>query len=174
MRAYAVSGATSGLSSYHTGGDTFEVLTVTITIPTNATNITLAVKFDASTTAYLDNATAVIGSTAQTYYPLHPADEWERAQRYYEVHGGLAGAPGWPIFTAYTPSTDQPRFVVTFAVRKAVVPTVTVNGTWTGPALTIESPNEAGYAARFTGTAATFNQTYTNSADDTITAEANP
>jgi hypothetical protein len=114
-------------SSFHSGGGAYETLTASGTVPSDATNVIVAVYFAASCTAYLDNAMLVVGSQYADYAPMHPADDLARCLRYYEVvgvgssylHAGWAGAAGEAIGA---PNRWQ--------VSKAVVPTVTKVGTW--------------------------------------------
>ena len=119
-------GGTTTLSGFHTGGGTYETLSVSVAVPTDATTLTAEVTFAVSCTAYLDNATLIIGSTAQTYYPLTPSEEWGRCQRYYELHTAALGY-SFAAGDAVTYHTLR----LTWMTRKAVAPTVTKNGTWT-------------------------------------------
>lgn len=166
-------------SSYHTGAAAFQSLDASHIIAAGATSVTVEVSFDASVTAYLDNATLVIGSTAQTYYPLHPADEWERCQRYYEVHGFIAGSvtAAGPYILQSPSSAANIGTGVNFMTRKAIAPTMTKAGTWNAtntnqPSATF--PNQTGYRFEATAGAAGGVNVYADSADDLVTAEANP
>jgi hypothetical protein len=77
--------------------------------------------FDASCTAYLDNAMLVVGSQYADYAPMHPADELARCLRYYEVQ--LAGANAY-IASGQSYQATGAVFPLPF-LRKAVQPTVT-------------------------------------------------
>ena|SRR5215831_11363819 len=118
-------------SSYHTGGGSYETLTVTV--PLNSTLagspriIQPAVSFWASCTAYIDNAMLVVGSQAANYVPLHPADDLARCLRYYELLGETTGIAYGCYLAAAGFNVDT---TVTFKARKAVTPTVTKLGSW--------------------------------------------
>lgn len=83
----SVTGWTYG--SYHTGGGSYETLTVTATVAAAAASLAVGIFFAATCSgadsAYLDNAMLVVGSVAATYTPLHPVDEWLRCARYYRT-----------------------------------------------------------------------------------------
>lgn len=82
-------GGTTTYSGYHGNNTNFEELSpASITVPTDATYVEVGVYFAASCTAYLDNAMLVLGSVAADYAPLHPAQEMERCERYFQALGG--------------------------------------------------------------------------------------
>lgn len=170
-------GGTTTLSSFHTGGGAFETLSASVAVPTDATTLTVKVTFAASCTAYLDNATLVIGSTAQTYYPLTPAEEWERCQRYYEVLGG--GGSYIRVDFSANGASDIAQMLI-FATRKAATPTVTKAGTWTlvncaaQPFIGNGNPSVMGYSLGVSTSAAGAGHYNTDSTDDLISSEANP
>jgi hypothetical protein len=124
---YDGTGGSTSYSAFHTGGGAYQTLTLTVTIPANATLVQMAVYFAASCTAYLDNANLVVGSQPANYVPMHPADDLARCQRYYEIvgaggsllHAGWAGAASEAIAS-----------VLRWRAFKAVTPTVTKVGTW--------------------------------------------
>jgi hypothetical protein len=106
-------------SGFHSGGGAYETLTVSnVTLGASALTV-IAFFFAATTTAYLDNVMLVPGSVAANYVPLHPADDYARAQRYYEVHTlsgrTYAGAGGMTL-----------EVQVPVKATMAVVPTVTI------------------------------------------------
>lgn len=120
-------GVSASYSSYHSGGGTYETLTVTQTVATSAASLNLSVAFDASCTAYLDNACLVVGSQAANYVPLHPADDLARCLRYYET---LMNTPLTVSF--YVDATARTFYWINpFKAVKAVAPTITKVGTWT-------------------------------------------
>lgn len=172
-------GGTTTLSSFHTGGGAYETLSVSVAVPADATTLTVKVTFAVSCTAYLDNATLVIGSSAQTYQPLHPAEEWERCQRYYEIKGGQA-ARGVGL-VGYGTNAASYGSAVMYATKKAVIaPTQTKNGTWgvgnvNQPSVATEGDDHA-FWIEAAGNNAAAAQVYffPDSADDNVTAEANP
>ena len=167
--------ASTTYSSYHTGGSTFEDLDVTVTIPTDATDVLVGVQLAATVTAYLDNATLVLGSTAQTYYPLHPEEDMARAQRYYWKTSGVTLFPqvtGNATAGGQTWTTN-----ILFPTPMAVVPTLTKAGTWEVSNMaqpTVDAPSVEGFRLNGTSSAAGFLYSRPDSADDILTAEANP
>lgn len=171
---YAVSGTTTR-SAYHTGSGKYETLTLVSTVPIDAPVAVAGVLLDASCTCYIDNAMLVVGDQPAPYAPLHPADEWERCQRYYEVQGGVAN--GFPRLGGYEAGAATNHQSVGFATRKAVVPVVTKTGTWaTGncgqPG--VASPGIMGYDIYTAVTGAGRFQASPGGADSAIIAEANP
>src|SRR5262245_38938180 len=60
-----VTGVQNG--AYHSGGGQYETITLTYAIAATATALNAAVQFDASCTAYVDNAMLVVGSVAADY-----------------------------------------------------------------------------------------------------------
>jgi hypothetical protein len=116
---------TTTYGSYHSGGGTYETLTITKVIGAGATGINVQVSLEASGTYYIDNAMLVVGGVAADYAPLHPADDLARCQRYYEaVVNGIAGAF---IIRGYGASAAiQIGQSYAYKCSKAVVPTLTV------------------------------------------------
>lgn len=164
-------------SSYHSGSGLYETLSITTTMTATATGQTAYVVFDGNCTAYIDNATLAEGSLPLAYKPLHPAEDLARCLRYYEVQGGVANALATTAPSSGAASNISRGYG--FAARKAVVPTVTKNGTWTvlnttGQPAT-QAPNVDGYGL----TATTINVAgqvgfFCADATCTVTAEANP
>lgn len=177
LRLEDSTGGTYG--SYHTGGGGWETLTVTRTIGATTTMPICYIYMDTNATAYIDNATLVIGSTAQAYYPLHPADEWERCERYYEVSDAVNGTPFWQDYFSAAELHSWGGF---FATKKAAVPTATKSGTWALSGVGAQPVLNPGGIAQGTksfsigctssgaGTGG-FNP---NGTDDILTFEANP
>ena len=162
-------------SPYVVGDGAYHTLTVTFTtVPTNATFVTCGIYFAASCTAYVDNASLVVGSQPANYVPLHPADDLARCLRYYEIIGettneinlyGYQGAGG--AFGTVTP----------FKARKAVSPTVTKNGTWgsvNAGQPTVASSGVGVVSWYAIATAAGQANTNNNAAGANFTVEANP
>jgi hypothetical protein len=114
-------------SGYHSGGGGWETLTVTAALDPTATYCEVVVFFNASCTAYLDNAMLVVGSQAANYVPLHPADDLARCLRYYEVVGALQNEI---VAQAYGVASGAYSVYYGFKARKAITPTFTKNGTW--------------------------------------------
>lgn len=162
-------------STYHPGGSAWQTLTVTVTVPANETGVFVNVLLEASCTAYLDNATLCVGTSALAYAPLHPADELARCLRYYEVHGGANVT--YP-FMAFSSNGASHAIAISpgFAVQKAVVPTITKNGTWGvancgQPA--VDGANRGGYRLYVITVAAGGGNAQPADATCTVVAEAN-
>jgi hypothetical protein len=120
-------GTSWAYGSYHTGGGAYETLTLTRAIGSAATAVNTGVGFDASCVAYLDNAMLVVGSQAANYVPMHPADDFARCLRYYEVVGALQNEI---VFTFYGGAGITTGTLFGFKARKAITPTFTKNATW--------------------------------------------
>jgi len=123
-RLFANDGVAASYSGYHSGNNAYSTLTLTITVSSTAIRLLMGVELDASCTAYLDNATLVVGSQPANYVPLHPADDLARCLRYYQT---LAGT-GYTYFlpgTAY--SAGNAVFVWPLSGRMAVTPTLTTS-----------------------------------------------
>src|SRR5215471_13535582 len=164
-------------SGYHTGDGTYQTLTVTRTIVSNATLVYAEVDFAASSTAYLDNAMLVVGSVAADYAPLHPADDLARCLRYYEITSTGAGQ-GMPCASAYGAAGMAYRMPLSFAAKKSLNPTMTIGpGVWTlsncsTPIISAYSLD--GYALQSTVTALGTFSFAPGAGTATIAAEANP
>jgi hypothetical protein len=114
-------GGTTTLSSFHGTNTNWESLdVVNVTVPADATTITVGIKFYATVVIYADNAMLVNGPTAWPYRYVHPADDMVRCLRYYELAypGNQGLATG-----AFTYEYTLPYMAV-----KPVSPTVTRNG----------------------------------------------
>src|SRR5215469_15263764 len=110
-----------------TTANAYQTLTLTAPIGATATNITLVVDFQASCTAYLDNAMLVVGTQPANYVPLHPADDLARCLRYYEILGSPSSSAAIEIANGqcYGPGNAQ---IALKYVQKPVTPTVTAFG----------------------------------------------
>ncbi len=162
-------------SDYHSGSGQYETLTVTRTIATAATSVQVAVELSATSAAYIDNAMLVVGDSPAPYVPLHPAEEWERCQRYYEVHGGAYASLG--IWGFRSEANSKWEVYQQFAVRKSVTPIVTKVGTWevyNAGQPTADRPSVSGYRLKILSLAAGVMFAHVNSPNDVVTAEANP
>jgi len=121
-------GGTSAYSAYHTGSGGYQTLTVTYSVPTNATYVTAGVQMTAggpAATFYVDNACLVVGSQPANYVPLHPADDLARCLRYYETITGYN-----PMILGYGVAPGAVGYSLFWKAIKPVVPTVTKIGTW--------------------------------------------
>ena len=110
-------------SSYHTGDGTYQTLTLTAPIAATTTAFVVYVFFDASCTAYLDNAMLVVGAVAADYAPLHPADDLARCLRYYETFSNANNDNIWATGLVTTVSAAQ--IPLRYRAIKAVTATVT-------------------------------------------------
>jgi hypothetical protein len=170
-------GSTRSYSAYHTGGSTYQTLTVTgYLVPAGTGNPVLSVEvnFEAAGTYYVDRATLVVGSVAADYAPLHPADDLARCLRYYEIVGGNGGEIGLQGYgVAGTPIGQYVRF----RAQKAVYPTFTKNGTWNAtncgqPALSYGHIGGLSFAVTTTATGNV--NVNDGAANCSFTVEANP
>jgi hypothetical protein len=168
-------GALIASSPYHTGGGTYETLRVTGT-PTagSPTLISVSISFEASCTAYLDNAMVVYGPNAGDYMPMPPADDLERCLRYYQVLGPNATAS--LEVSAYAGAGGTPSETFQYS-PKAVIPTITKVGTWA--VANCSQPTVAGADIdscylTITVTALGIGNTWNGNAGNKITVEANP
>jgi hypothetical protein len=98
-------GGASANSSFHAGNSAYATLSVTATIPNDATFVEPLVAFAASGTAFLDNAMLVVGSQYADYAPMHPADDLARCLRYYQtlkvgarLFATASGQTAWAVF----------------------------------------------------------------------------
>jgi hypothetical protein len=178
VRAFLNDGATQTNGTVHTGGGTYQTLTVTATPAPGQLFFVVGVNFLASCTAYIDNACLVGGSQAANYVPLHPADDLARCLRYYEVIGGVAS--NYPNMFCWM-NTNGALFAQNFGFKaiKAVTPTVTKNGTWTANSCTqptLDSATTHGLRMVSSSTVAGAANCNTCPADatGTITIESNP
>lgn len=179
-------GATRSYGAYHSGGGSYERLSVTVAVPTNATQVQVEISLGASGTFYLDNATLHLGSAPVAYAPLAPAEEWARCWRYYEV---LDATSIYVFGPGYLYSTNG-AFAQVRTWPKAVVPTVTPNAaanfrvvyrnssTAVGNAVAVLNQNRLGFQLNVTvaGTPFTAGEGcyVDNGAAASITVEANP
>jgi hypothetical protein len=118
VRARVDHAVVQNYSTFHTGDNTWQTLTVTTTVGGSTTALYAFIEFDASCTAYIDNAMLVVGSQPADYAPLHPADDLARCLRYYERRADSYLAAG------YMMGATTGEFVVPTAL-KGGTPTVT-------------------------------------------------
>lgn len=104
---------------------------VTLSVVTpyaGTTGLTVGVEMSASGTVYLDNATLVLGPNGTlpiAFAPVHPADDLERCQRYYQEIGGLA-VDGEFVASGYVVSTINCQVIVRYVVEMATTPAITI------------------------------------------------
>jgi hypothetical protein len=61
-------------SGYHNGNGTYQTLSLTVSMATVVTQCSVAIYFSASCTAFIDNATLVLGAAASNYSPAQLPD----------------------------------------------------------------------------------------------------
>src|SRR5579863_3982303 len=79
------------LSSPHPGNNTWQTLSVTVAIPSNAASIWAGFGWDSTvagaspsvSTSYIDSGMLVVGPNPASFVPLHPQIDLVRCQRYY-------------------------------------------------------------------------------------------
>lgn len=161
-------------SGFHSGGGTYETLTITAPIASSATGTVLAIGFGASCTAYVDNACLVVGSQPANYVPMHPADDLARCLRYYETIGTNTF---FPLIGAWQAAGVAYYGTVFYKVPKAVAPVVTKNGTWTvsnSGQPTVLGGDVNGTVLTATATALGYAFFHCQTAGATLTIESNP
>ena len=158
------------------GDDQYHEITVTGTMAANPTELGAYLYVQGTGTFYLGGVWLGFGSVAPSYQALPPREEWDRCQRYYEVHGGVANGPPAMYGTGGVGTTEVVN--VSFLARKAVAPTMVKAGTWTvsncsQPAIS-GNPTMAEFGLATTCTAA--GQYVAVPAGNTcwVSAEANP
>jgi hypothetical protein len=159
-------------SGFHTGGGTYETLSVSGTL-SGSQDAAVQVQFNASCTAYIDNAMLVVGAQYADYAPLHPADDLARCLRYYEITGQTANSL---IFSMNTVNAAVYYWPVFYKAIKPVTPTVTKVGTWTAVGFGQPSMNGIGVdGATLQATASATGAGYVQTASGTyLTVESNP
>ena len=171
-------GGTSTFSGYHPGDSAYHDLdVVNVAIPADATYIDYGISLEATCTAYLDNVMPIQAPVCCNYVRPHPAEEWERCQRYYEVIGGVQyGIP--QVQMNSSGAAIQYAVAVFFRVRKAVTPTLTkVGAAWSvsncdQPAFGYPSQDGCMMTAASTGAGTLYARP--GAATDYLTVEANP
>jgi hypothetical protein len=114
----------------HAGGGGYETLSVVKTIDPAAGAIRVLLAFEATVTAFVDNAVFVVGAVPQVFVPLHPAEDVLRCQRFYaEIGGDAPDEIAGPLVATGSTSAFG---AVRFPVEMASPPTVTVSapGDW--------------------------------------------
>jgi len=162
-------------SAFHPGDGTYHTLTVFATALSSPQILQACISFSASCTAYIDNACLVVGVQPANYVPLHPADDWARCARYYEIIGETTGS--LIVSQNNNSAGGIIRTTLSYKARKPVTPTVTKVGTWTVSNAGQPVVNTAGVDVvwvQVQATAAGDGYAYANTAGNCITVEANP
>lgn len=176
VRLRITDGASTWYSGYHSGGGSYETLSVVANIGTAATQVTVALDLGASGTYYLDNAMLVTGAQPQDYQPLTPADDLARCQRYYEPIS--TAASGALLVSGYAGAANQPiRGMLYQKVAKVGTPSLTISGSWT--LSNAAQPSMGGVDARcawiaYNAPAVGDSYALANTGGSTVTFEFNP
>lgn len=119
-------GSTGAYSSYHTGDDTWQTLSVSQGWTNSDNQAWIIIETESTSTTYIDDAVLTIGSQKKAFYPMPPAIDLIRCQRYYEkTLGNLS-----QIFNINrAASTNICRQYVSFKVEKPSAPTMTLTKT---------------------------------------------
>lgn len=114
-------------SSKHSGGSSWETISLSRSLSTSATQLVIAIGSYATgslavSDVYIDSVMVTATEAPLGWVPLHPSEDLARVQRYYEARSedgfmGLAGSDG-----SFYNIGNHP----TFKVSKAVTPTMTV------------------------------------------------
>jgi len=122
------SGGTLG-SSANTTTNQWETISVTKAINSGITSFVVQLVMPAaSTTCYVDNCMLYVGNAPALYRPLHPAEDFARCLRYYEIIG--VGGSNLIVEGIATAGGQTARLVLVYKAQKAINPTVTRSGTW--------------------------------------------
>ena len=117
-------------SSYHTGGGTFETLTVTHDVSGSATQLNIEMGIINDTvlvsTAFFDSVMLVLGNSAVSFVPEDPMIEFTRCERYFEFNRFQTNYLD-PIFLSSTVESVQQSYY--FKTFKAATPTITLTKT---------------------------------------------
>lgn len=172
-KLYVNDGATESQSAANLATGAYETLTVTHAVSASAAQLHVGLRLYGNGEWRLDNAVLVIGSTAPAYVPLHPADDLARCERYYEKHAD--GTTDF-VLEGYGGAGNNIQWPLPWRQTKPVSPTMTKNGTWnvnntSQPGVTGGTRN---YRIYLTATTTGMARAYSDTADDTVTGEANP
>lgn len=88
VRLVVSDGVTNGISSTHTGGNTYETLSCSVAVSAAATTVAVQAQLLIQGQAHsgeLDNAVLAIGSSAPPFEPLTTEEEQERCRRFRQV-----------------------------------------------------------------------------------------
>lgn len=130
IRLAMADGVTQSFSSYHSGGGTFETLSMTFTVNAAATNLSCYIGMVADTvvvnTFYADAAMLVMGSSVPTYMPTPPQVDLARCQRYFYATPAVSN-----IFLCHgqCQNSTTSAYIFRFPVSMRIGPTLTVNNT---------------------------------------------
>lgn len=130
VRLSITEGPTGTNSAFHTGSGAYETLSVTHIFDGSTTEATAILDLRASGVFSFDRGTLVIGTVGMLGVPQQPASLQDECQRYYEVIGPDSAA-NIIVSGQATGSALTTYASLRFHTRKAALPSVTKNGTWT-------------------------------------------
>lgn len=107
-------------SQYHSGTAGWERLFASKSLRAGIDRVSVGLELVATSTIYLDNASAVLNNGNPSYVPLHHSEEWDRCLRYYET--------GHLCYRGYAPDNGGIWLPLTFVERKCAIPVITMSG----------------------------------------------
>lgn len=125
-------GVTNYISNLHSGGNTFETLFVTATLPNPTSTLDLDIGWfpggtnAAVSIAYIDAVMLSLGSTRPTFIPADPQVDLARCQRYYYRTGSYVS--GQALGIAQAVSTTGAYTILRNPVVMRTTPTLTIVG----------------------------------------------
>jgi hypothetical protein len=140
-------------SGYHSGSGGYEQLAVVTANPLDGnTLVSVGIVLEKSGTFYADDAVLSFGTVPILYGPTPWGDEVARVERYHERQAGFMEVSGYASAAGETLYRSFP-----WRVRKALVPTVTLSGSWTlqnANTPTVDAATVDGYRLAIVSTAA--------------------
>jgi hypothetical protein len=126
--------AGSVVSSFHTGGDTYELLTVTKAIYASTTELIIRVSWNTTFTPtkyfVADSAMLVLGNQPIDYVPEDQQIQLARCQRYCQVIGGAAGTVEQAVGMCYSTTAFETHARLPVEMASAPVATVVSPTSW--------------------------------------------
>lgn len=178
VRLSITEGGSGATGAFHTGSGAYETLSVTHVVTGSATEVTAIIDLRASGTFVFDRGTLVIGPVGMLGIPQQPAALQDECQRYYEIVG--EDNTGSVIVSGQATGSGVTQYaMVRWHTRKAALPTITKNGTWTlqnaAGQPTIDGASKDGCRLLVTSSAVTGTFfAHNGAAGATITAETAP
>lgn len=157
----------------------FQQFSFSATLPSNSKNIGVMIYTDSAFAAndilYVAEAALFDGAIVQAWLPRPVEQELRLCQRYYEVHGDGGGGFFPRVGRLYASSASVYSVAYPFNTAKRIVPTMAVTGTWLVSNCgqpTCGGAGISGYQLGVSVTGAGEVYAVTNTADDTVTADA--
>jgi hypothetical protein len=126
IRIGIYNGSTFTYSSYHSGGGTYETLSVSATISASGMQVRIALDPTVTQTSYATSLMLVVGDQPIDFVPEDPAIELMRCQRYYQRVGGKVANEYINCGHAY--ANNAAATAVRLPVELSSTPTVTITG----------------------------------------------